>query len=221
MIDKFETKILLSGVIALAILNLLNLALGQPFWPITQQINLGSDTNFPAWYSSLLLAFAGLLAYECSTVAKKYNTQGHISLLLFAALLFAMSADEIARIHETLGEFLSKKSGVIDETESSNAPWVYIGGPIVIFVFGLVLFRLRKFLLLVPKSLTYLIIGFSCIVIGGVFLESTTIYLNHDDLQWLWDIEIVAEETLEMVGTIMIMFALVVWRDEITKQNIV
>jgi hypothetical protein len=219
MLNRKEINYCLAGVLLLTFANFLNLAVGQPFWPVTKFIYLGSDTNFPAWYSSILLVLAGLLAYECSCVAKKYNTQGHYSLFLFALLLFAMSADEIARIHETLGEFLSNKSGVVDSEQPSNAGWVFVGGPIVIIVFALMVYRLKDFLLLVPKSLTYLIAGFSCIIVGGVLLESTTNYLNHDDLQWLWDIEIVVEETLEMIGTILIMIALVVWRNEIQTRN--
>jgi hypothetical protein len=219
MLNSKEIKFCSFGVILLTVLNALNLAFGQPFWPITQIIYLGSDTNFPAWYSSILLVFAGLLAYECSCIAKKYNTQGHYPFLLFALLLFTMSMDEIARMHEVVGEYLSNKSGAVESGSSSNAPWVYVGGPIVIIVFALFVYRLKGFLLLVPKSLTYLIAGFACIIIGGVLLESATNYLNHDNLSWLWDIEIVVEETLEMLGTIFIMMALVIWRDEILKRN--
>ncbi|KXI27142.1 hypothetical protein [Paraglaciecola hydrolytica] len=219
MIDRTEINYCLFGVFSLAIVNIIDLLLDKPFWIITKMMNLGSDTNFPAWFSSMLLALAGLLAYQCFHVAKKYKTQGHYSLLLFSLLLFALSADEIARIHETLGEFLSKQSGLASQDQPSNAGWVFVGGPIAVIVFTLVTFRLRQFLLLVPQSLTYLVLGFASIILGGIVLESTTNYLNHDNLQWLWDIEIIVEETLEMIGSIFIMLALVIWRNTITERN--
>ena len=55
--------------------------------------------------------------------------------------------------------------------------------------------------------------GFGLIVVGGVILESTINFLNHEDLQWLWDLEVVVEETLEMLGSLTLAYALCVWRD--------
>ncbi|MCK5114280.1 MAG: hypothetical protein KAR11_05910 [Phycisphaerae bacterium] len=32
--------------------------------------------------------------------------------------------------------------------------------------------------------------------------------LNHEDLQWMWNIEIITEEALELLGTLLICFGL-------------
>jgi len=55
------------------------------------------------------------------------------------------------------------------------------------------------------------------IILGGVILESTINFLNHEELQWLWNIEIIVEESLEMIGTLFIAYALIVWRDGAIK----
>ena len=55
LLDLRTMRALYAGVIALAIANLLNQAVGTPFWTITRLIDLGSDGNAAAWYSSVLL----------------------------------------------------------------------------------------------------------------------------------------------------------------------
>jgi len=56
-------------------------------------------------------------------------------------------------------------------------PGLYTWGTHVIFVFRFSLFKVsEKFFITRAKSSTYLIIGLSCIVIGGVFLEVHRIY---------------------------------------------
>jgi len=55
--------------------------------------------------------------------------------------------------------------------------------------------------------------GLLCIIFGGVVLESTINWLNHEELQWVWEAEIVIEESFEMIGTVLIAYALVLWRD--------
>jgi hypothetical protein len=165
------------------------------------------------------LFIASLLAYNCFLLARKHKIKGYFELLLFALLLFVMSADEIARFHETVGGYLANITNLSDKSYSQHSSWVWIGGPLVIAIFALFLFRLKDMLLMVPKSTFYLAAGFSSIILGGIFLESTINFLNHDELQWIWDIEIVVEETLEMAGTLLIAYSLLIWRDFVIKDD--
>ena len=89
--------------------------------------------------------------------------------------------------------------------------------PFIVAVFASFMFLLKRVFSLVPGSMFYLALGFSLIILGGVVLESTINFLNHEELQWVWDIEIVIEESLEMTGTLFIAYALIVWRDGIIK----
>lgn len=217
LINKQSLKYLLGGVIFLAVANAINILLGQPFWTITRFIFLGFDNNIAAWYSSILLAVAGLLSYECSLHAKIKKVTNHWPFLIFALLLFFMSCDEIAQFHEIIGGLIAKYTGVSSKSFAQHTAWVWIGGPIVLAIFTSFIFLLRKSFSLVPQSIFPLIIGFAFIILGGVVLESTTNFLNHEELEWVWHIEVIFEETFEMVGTIFIAYSLILWRDGILK----
>lgn len=217
LLNKRELQYLIAGIFFLVAANIADLILGKPFWGITRFIYLGSDDNVSAWYSSILLAVAGLVAYECSMHAKRKNIKGGLSFLLFAGLLFFMSADEVARFHEIIGGYAAKYFDISSQDFAKHSGWVWVGGPLIIAVFTGFIFLLKEVFSLVSGSMLFLVIGFSLIILGGVIVESTINFLNHEELQWVWDIEVVVEESLEMTGTIFIFYALILWRDGIIK----
>ena len=113
------------------VVNLINDLAGRPFWPITRVVYLGMDDNPAAWYSSVLLAVAGLLAFQCFQLARQKGLDTMkvaMPLFLFAGLLFVMSCDEIARFHENVGAVVKKLLGVESKSEMVNSGWVMIGG---------------------------------------------------------------------------------------------
>lgn len=220
LLNRRELQYLLLGVILLVIANIIDVLTGRPFWGITRFIFLGFDNNISAWYSSILLAFSGLLAYECWIYAKKKKIKNSASFLFFSLLLFLMSADEVAMIHEILGGYAAKILGISSKSIAKHTSWVWIGGPIVAVIFFGFAFFLKKAFSLVPKSMFYLIVGFSSIVLGGIILESTINFLNHEELQWVWEIEIILEEFFEMIGTIFIAYSLIIWRDGIKRRSV-
>lgn len=212
-----EFQYLCAGTMFLMAANVVDLVLGRPFWIVTRFIYLGCDDNLSAWYSSILLAVAGLLAYECSLCAKRKHIQGGVSFLVFAGLLFFMSGDEVARFHEILGGYAAKYCHISSYDFAKHADWVWVGGPFIVMVFIGYLFLLKKAFSSVSASMYFLGIGFSLIILGGVVLESTTNFLNHGEYQWIWNIEVVAEESLEMMGSLFISYALIRWRDLVLK----
>ena len=217
LLNKRELQYLFAGITFLVVANIVDLVFGQPFWGITRFIFLGFDDNIAAWYSSMLLLVAGLIAYECWVYARINNIQGGLSFLIFAGLLFFMSGDEVARIHEIVGGYVAQYFDISSKDFAQHASWVWVGGPFIVAVFASFMFLLKRVFSLVSGSMFYLALGFSLIILGGVILESTISFLNHEELQWIWDIEIVIEESLEMTGTLFIAYALIVWRDGIIK----
>lgn len=209
-IDKLVLQYLLGGVIVLVLANALNHMVGMPFWTITSFIHLGSDTNIPAWYSSLLLAVAAVVSLECYRDAGTRNLSGYWTFLVMAGLLLFMSCDEVAGFHEILGGKIATYYGIAGK----SAGWVWLGGPIIIILFLCFFLFLKKPLSLVPGTTFYLGLGFGLIILGGVVLESTINWLNHDELQWLWDLEVLVEESFEMMGTLSIIYSFIRWRDE-------
>lgn len=208
-------RTLLIGVGLLAALNIVNDLLGAPFWLVTRLIHLGSDSNISAWYSSCLLAVAGLIAFDCFRIAKTKAVRGGWAFGLIAITLIFMSCDEIAQFHEILGGYIAKQIGLSAQHFAQHAAWVWLGGPFIIVLFLVLIVLLRKPLSLVSGSSVLLSLGFGLIVLGGIVLESTINWLNHDELQWLWNIEIVAEETLEMLGSLVLAYAFSLWSTRI------
>ncbi len=220
LINERTLWYLVGGIVFLAVANVIDLLAGQPFWGITRFIYLGFDNNVPAWYSSLLLAIAGLLCYECSVHAKKLNlpaVSGSLPFLLFAALLVFMSCDEVASFHEHIGGYVAKYLGIASKDFAKHASWVWIGGPFIMVIFFGFLFFLKRALSLVSRSMQYLTLGISLIILGGIVLEATINFLNHEELQWVWETELVLEESLEMIGTVVIAYSLLLWRDGVSK----
>lgn len=212
LFNKRKLHWLLLGVLVLAVANITNQLIGKPYWGITRFIYLGYDNNLAAWYSSMLFVAAAFLAHECSVVARRKNIRGE-AFFLFALLLFFMSADEVAQIHEITGGYLAKFSGLAEQEFAKHSAWVWLGGPVIIALFVTAVVMLKREMALVPGSLKLLCIGLAMIVFGGVVLEASINFLNHESLQWVWDIEIVVEETLEMLGSVFIAYAMLIWRD--------
>lgn len=201
------------GVLILLVLNSMDMLLGYPYYGITRFIHLDSDQNFSAWYSSVLLFVAGLISLECHLFRAPSEAANKLTLLLFSLLLIALSADEIAQFHEILGGYASKYIGIADKDFAHRSAWVWIGGPLVAATFAFFAWRMAGMLKETPMAMGQLILGFACIVLGGVVLESTINFLDHNELQNLWRIEVIAEEILEMTGSVLIAFAMMHLRD--------
>lgn len=217
--------IMLGGVLILVIANTINYSFDQPYWTVTRIIHLGYDNNLPAWYSSLLLAIAALLAYGCYLIATESRISGSRIFAVFALFLLFLSSDEIVDFHGIFGDLAARYVGIYDpdiprsaqKEFAAHSRWAYVGGPVIIVIFGSFLFYLKKIFNQVPGSFLYVILGFVTIVVGGIFLEISTNWLNHEELEWLWRIEIVVEDSLEMIGTLLICYSLIIWRDGVAN----
>lgn len=219
LIDRKFLQILLGGVLFFALANICDQLLGNPFWVITRSIHLGYDDNIPAWYSSMLLLVAALVGLECYQVGNSRKISGTWTFLLFSGLLVLLSCDEITRFHENVGHVLTKSVGLDSSNLAKHSSWLILGAPIVLGIFGALYVLLRKLLVMVPGSHSALTSGFIFIIGGGVVLEGTINWLNHEELQWLWEAEIIVEETLEMFGTLCLAYALLIWRDELKNES--
>ena len=217
LINVRELKVLFAGLTVLILANIIDLSTGQPSPMISHFIFLGSDDNAAAWYSSLLLAITGLVAYQSFLYSSESKQQGSRSLLLFSGLLFFMSADEISRFHEMIGHWLAYNSNLSTQDFAQHADWVWIGGPVIIVIFILFLVLLNKVLTQISGVMPYLAAGLAMIVFGGVVLESTINFLTPGKDQWLWNLELIFEESLEMIGTLTICYGLLMWRDGFIK----
>ena len=54
---------------------------------------------------------------------------------------------------------------------------------------------------------------------GGIVLEASTNFLKGEGLQWLFDLEVIVEETMEMPGAMLIVYAHASWLDKFNEQK--
>lgn len=126
-----------------------------------EMLKVGEESNLPTWYSASQLFTVGLV-----TAALAFRDSGGRSLrsrMLVAVpgLVFFLSLDEIAMIHERLGAWL-QTLGV--GTEMRTAPWMFIFAPLVAVLGGIALWSLWPYL---RERRMVLVLGFLGVALFG------------------------------------------------------
>ena len=194
----------------LVICHLVNLALGFPSWQLERLFNLGYEANIPTWFSSFYWAIAFVAAFRCAQLT---NQKFEKKLWILIALGFlAFSIDETAQIHENIFRiidlFFPKTIRNEIVTNFKRSDWPIIASPFLVATLIALSFTLKRLLKGSPRAATLLGLGFFMVILGGWGLEITINFLNHGTLQWVWEIENVFEESLEMLGAITIISGL-------------
>ncbi len=197
------TRNLTAAALILICLNVANLFLGQPSWQFTRLIHLGLESNLPTWFSSLMLAVAAFYAYRCSL---REERRGAKTLwMIFSFGFLAMSCDEVAMIHESLGGMINKY--FTRQPCIGHSAWVVLLGPIAVLLILVFCLRLKKYFLDSPGARLFFL-GASVYVLGAFLFEATINFLNHDSLEWAFRLENLLEESCELFGVILIISGL-------------
>lgn len=192
-----KTLLIITSIIV--ILNIIDELIGHPSWQVERLIGVGYEGNFPTWFSSMLLAIAAYFSYKCSVLAKDGK---RVWKLLALGLIF-MSCDEVAQIHEHFGSTLHKY--FFNNMEAiKHSSWVVILGPAVLLIVLIFAFKMKKYLKGSKQAVKFLLLGAFVYIFGAFILETATNLLNHENLEWLWRIENILEESCEMFGVILI-----------------
>ncbi len=216
--DDRWIRILLRIAGILIVIHLANLVIGGPSWQFERLFSLGLEANIPTWFSSLLWFLSAFTAFRCFEFVK---TKGQkIQWSLIASLFLAFSIDEVSMIHEVIFEDINRffpsdlRHYIISKFKASD--WPIIAAPFLIFTVIWLISSFRNLLKGSKTAQKFLLFGFAAVICGGYGLEITTNFLNHDNLQWVWELENVFEESLEIIGAILIFSGLLkhtVWLD--------
>lgn len=213
---------LMVGVFLLALANIINDIAGRPFYSITKLIYFSWEGNISTWYSSMIFAVGAYLAYQCYLKAKSAKVIHYYAFLLFSVLLVTMSCDEVAQMHEMFGAALGKHIFGVDVEQgvgiAVSTAWAWGGGLVVIAVFAVCLMYVFKPLVIVPAAAKLLPLGLFCIIFGGIVLEASTNFISHEKYQWVFDLEVIVEETMEMIGAMLIVYAHASWLDSFNEE---
>jgi hypothetical protein len=167
---------------------------------IKRHLDLTTEGVVATWYSSALLLLAGLVALtniRIDGVSAWLKWLNRVGWLLLGLVLIALSADEIAQIHESLGPLLN----------SMEYPPRHVIGPgdwipiLLPFIVATAVFMIAFFLLVVRKSLVALALslaGVGCWV-GAILSESIEAGFWKADVSRQWRGTV--EEGFEVIGT--------------------
>lgn len=164
--------------------------------------NLNLEANVPAWYSAfLMIVISGL-----SLFISKVNTLPEKKYFLGMSVLFLMmSVDEISSIHEIMNNPVRNALSL-----SGAFYWAWIV-PGLIFLF-MMIFVFRQFFMMINRRFRRLFIlsGFIYIM-GAVGFEMLGGWLYSNKLgdSYFYIFEVVVEESLEMFGLLLFIYALI------------
>jgi hypothetical protein len=200
-------KSLAAAAILLCFVHALNAALGWPSWYFRFLFDMERETTLQTWFSSVLWIFAAFQAFECAK--HEWNADFRKIWRLAGGGFAFLSLDEAAMIHERTGDIIYKvliQAGFPLKLTTSIAPVVL--SPFIFLAIGGAVILLRSPFRNSDAAPRLMMAGAVALVAGGIVLDATTNGLNHESLEWLWQVEVIFEEGLEMFGAILMITGL-------------
>jgi hypothetical protein len=162
------------------------------------------ESNVPTWYSSIALAMAGglLTLVACAKFAERDRFRAH--WLALALIFFALSADEVAMLHEYPIDPLRR---TLDAGGALYYPWVLPGMAFVIAV-GI---GFARFLLHLPHETRRGMVLAGAIFVGGaigVEMVSGVVADRMGEENFAYALVITLEEACEMLGVVLLIYTL-------------
>jgi len=181
--------------------------IGSPIWLIKRLVDLDGENSFPAWFSSMLLFLVGITFLVKALGECVDGGPSNWFFLLGAAGFLFLSADEALFIHESVGEALNKHHSDVSQLlrfKNGYGAWI----PIYLGVIGVLGFvtgpQIWRFWRVHRCSFKTLAIGAAVFLSGAVGLEIVSYQFKEIfvAVPAIHTAEIVAEEILEMLGSI-------------------
>ena len=180
---------------------------GHPFGEITSFIDLNGEQNLPTWYSSVQwYSVAALLAVFAWRNINWSQLRSWPLLALPPVFLF-FSLDEVAQIHEWLGD---KSDLLLPGSDRSGTPffhtgiWMFVlGVPFLVFFAALIL-AVRTYFQGAPGALVRMLSGMALMLGGSIGIETLHNFVDPDSL--FGTLQIAGEEMCEMLGATLILW---------------
>ena len=192
--------------VSLGLSYLLNEMIERPIAKLTLLLDLDEEQNFSTWYSSTqwfcVSIFLGLFAHSNFRISQKRSW-----LLPVLALLFlALSVDEIARIHEWLGQktdILLPGGSRANTSLPDTGIWMFVIGIPFLAAFVWLISSIRMYFQDTPSALIKIFAGMLIMLIGALGFDGLTNFVAPGSMYAV--LQVFLEEFLEMLGgTIML-----------------
>lgn len=167
-------------------------------------INLDEEANFPTYFSSLLLLISGVFLGIISLEEKQANSKFFHYWAFLSIIFFSLSLDEAASIHELSSHPLQKMFGFDGLFYHA---WVVPG---ILLICFLAIIYIRFLMILPSKTKILFVVSASLYIGGAVGMEivgGKYASLNGQE-NFIYGVVTMIEETMEMVGIVLFIYAL-------------
>lgn len=198
----------LTGIFLFPLIYLIDLAVGRPLWIVTRSFHMGYESNITTWYSSGILLAAGIYAFLCYRIAALQNIKPCFGWLLASFFLIGLSCDEVACLHESLGNIASSRMPDLHEN-MPHTIWPLLFAPVVLVVVVAMIWILYSHLRGAGRAGLLLLLGLGFLLGSAMFLEMSMNLLDRQENRWLWEGQMILEETGEIIGSWLIGLGLI------------
>lgn len=205
-------KVFGSIVIGLAIACFIRLFIKYQIEPslypsVLELFNMDADKNIPVYFYVFLLIIGTLLTSSITLVQIRQNSPQKYGWIVLTLIVFAMSIDKAVRFHDYLIHFIQR-------ILARNIAGIIIYPlAIVLLIVGLaILVLLVKFLRDLPENTRKSFIIAACIYLSGALvleMIGSSFYDYSGQNNLVYDLLTIVEESMEMVGIIAFIKALI------------
>lgn len=182
-------------------------AAGHPIGGLTSFIDLNGEQNLPTWYSSVQwFSVAALLSLFAWRNFAPRRLRSWLLLGLPPVFLF-LSLDEVAQIHEWLGD---KSDVLLPGADRANTPffhtgiWMFVLGVPFLALFAALIFSIRIYFQRTPGALVRMLAGMAVMLGGSIGIETLHNFVDPESIYGV--LQIAAEELCEMVGATLVLW---------------
>ena len=168
---------------------------------LSRILNLGEEASIGTWFSSVQWTLVGILAWRYFQNQMQRKAKGAFFLIGFPLIFFAFSLDEVAQIHESLGQIADQRflgASYQDSWFHLTGIWMLALGIPVVLGLGVLFFFLRRFFPL-KQGGRLVLLGFAVFFLGALGMETIS-NLFQSSQDWGIVVETAIEEEMEMLG---------------------
>lgn len=205
-VPSFIKKFLLADLL-LGIAYLADRLAGHPVEELSSFIDLNGEQNLPTWYSSIQwFCVAALLAFFAARNVSVSRPRSWPLLALPPVFLF-LSLDEVAQIHEWLG---NKSDALLPGATRAGTPffhtgiWMFLLGLPFLALFYTLILAARASLRRAPGAQRKVLIGMAIMLGGSIGIETLHNFVEPSSL--FGTLRTFFEELCEMVGATIVLW---------------
>ena len=181
--------------------------LDHPNLTIKNMLDMDREISIPSWFSSMELAFVGIALLAASALGDAGRRPSAWFLRFGAVCFLFLSADEGVGIHEQVHSVLKNALSWVPSFKGEQGIWILPYLVVVVVVVWLT----RRHVLAMWRDYsteTYVMLTGAAVFLGGaVALEVVSYqYLRGDETSILYQMEVAAEEFLEMFGSALMLY---------------